>query len=322
MEEQVRRSRWPWLAGAIVVVIGLALAYALIRGSQPSEGDLTVPTFSFAPSPSEIARASRSPTASATPRPEELLAAGDIGACDRQADDAVARLAAELPGQIALLGDIAYQHGSAQEFADCFDPPWGPLRDRLRPVPGNHEYETAGASGYFDYFGADAGTAGDGWYSYDVGTWHVIALNSECGVVGCDPGSAQFRWLTSDLRDHPAACTLAYWHHPRYSSGLHGDQTSTEPLWRALVNADADVILNGHDHSYERQLHGDVREFVVGTGGRSLYAFDQEPSAATEERNNTVYGLLWLTLREGGYDWRFVSLGSSGYADTGTGDCH
>jgi alkaline phosphatase len=252
-----------------------------------------------------------------------MLAVGDIGHCDGQADDAVAELARALPGQVAILGDIAYPDGSAQDFADCFDPAWGAIKDRLRPVPGNHEYDTNGAAAYFDYFADAAGRADEGWYSFDHGDWHVVALNTNCSETGgCGPDSPQLAWLRADLRDNPAECTVALMHHPRFSTGRHGDTDAVDPLWDALAAAGADLVLAGHDHSYER-LRGDgMRSFVVGTGGRSLYQFFRPPSSRTEERQDSSYGLLWLALGDGSYEWRFISVSAGGYTDTGRATCH
>jgi hypothetical protein len=252
---------------------------------------------------------------------EVLLAVGDIGSCESEADDAVAELASGLPGTIALLGDIAYEDGSAADFRNCFEPAWGPMRARFHPVPGNHEYETRDASGYFDWFGAAAGTPGQGWYSFELGGWHLVALNSNCGPAGgCDAGSAQLAWLESDLAAHSSACLLAMWHHPRYSSGRHGSD-ALDPLWDALVAQGLDVALTAHDHSYERLAADGAREFVVGTGGRSLYALEHGPLLQTEVRHAGSYGLLWMALGEGSYEWEFLSLGVPGFSDTGSGDC-
>ena len=253
-----------------------------------------------------------------------LLAAGDIGSCNSDADEAVAALAGRLPGTIGLLGDIAYDDGSLAEYKACFDPAWGSVRSRIRPAPGNHEYQTPNATGYFSYFGAVAGTPGEGWYSYDLGTWHVVVLNSNCEEVGgCGNGSPQVSWLAADLAAHPAMCTLAYWHHPRYSSGHHGSDQLTEPLWRALADAGADVVLQGHDHDYERLAPVDgIRSFVVGTGGRSLYDWRALPGPFTELRDNTSYGLLALELDDGAYRWQFVPIPGDSLNDAGSGTCH
>jgi len=264
------------------------------------------------------------PLPSVEPGANVLLAVGDIGSCDGTHDEDVASLAAGIPGTIALLGDIAYPDGSASDYADCFDRAWGPMLARIRPAPGNHDYQTTDATGYFAEFGAAAGTPGEGWYSYELGTWHVVVLNSNCDFVGgCDEGSPQLNWLEADLEAHPSTCTLAYWHHPRVSSGRHGDDTRTDALWRALAGAGADVVLAGHDHDYERIGPTDtMRSFVVGTGGRSLYEFPSPAGPRTEWRANDSYGLLTLTLHDAGFDWRFVPAAGSPLIDAGTAACH
>ena len=264
------------------------------------------------------------PRLSFAPSATVLLAVGDIGSCNSDADEAVAGLAARLPGTIALLGDIVYENGSPSDYAACFDPAWGALRPRNRPAPGNHDYETADASGYFSYFGAAAGSPGAGWYSYELGEWHMIVLNSNCDAVGgCGDGSPQLAWLQADLRAHPVACTLAYWHHPLISSGRHGSDTRTDPLWRALAAAGADVVLVGHDHDYERFAPVDgIRSFVVGTGGRSLYELTRLPDRRTELRANDSYGLLLLELRNADYGWRFVPIPDDSLSDSGSAACH
>jgi hypothetical protein len=255
-----------------------------------------------------------------------LLAVGDVASCDGTNDDDVAWLAAHLPGAIAMLGDIAYPDGSAANFAECFDPSWAPLLPRIHPVPGNHEYLTADAAPYFARFGAAAGKPGEGWYSYDLADWHIIALNSNCEFVGgCGKGSAQLTWLEADLRAHPAACTLAYWHHAPHSSGLHEDDDPglTADMWDALAAANADVQLAGHDHDYEQVAPIDgIRSFVVGTGGRSLYPFEHPAGSQTEDREDDAYGLLMLTLRASAYDWRFVPAIGSTLVDAGTAECY
>lgn len=231
-------------------------------------------------------------------------------------------LAAVLP-----LGDLQYEDGAAAKFAQAYDPTWGRLRGVTRPVPGNHEYGSAGAAPYFDYFGSAAGPRGLGYYSYDVGSWHLVALNSNCAEVPCAAGSAQERWLRADLAASSADCTLAYFHHPRFASGK-APRDSVRPLWQALQDDGADVLLVGHEHNYERFARQDVdgrataegmRQFVVGTGGKSLYV---PPSVAanSEIRSSSAYGVLLLTLRDGGYDWRFA--GTRGESvDAGSEPC-
>ena len=261
-----------------------------------------------------------------------LAAAGDIADCKPGAE-ITAGLLDGLPGTVAVLGDTAYQNGTPDEFARCYEPTWGRHKARTRPAVGNHEYGTPGAAGYFAYFGAAAGEAGKGWYSYDLGAWHVVALNSNCSHVGgCQAGSEQERWLRADLAANGAECTLAYMHHPRFSSAsVHGDSPALEPLWRALEEDRAELVLAGHDHDYERfapqtaagalDVGRGVRQFVVGTGGRPLYSFGT-PEPNSEARDNTTWGVLHLRLRDGSYDWRFVGRPGSSFADAGTGTCH
>jgi len=299
------RTRSTSAAVALAVIIGAALLFTSHATSErPYRSPGPLPTFA--------------------PDAAVLLAVGDIGTCNDTNDDAVAGLAARLPGTIALLGDIVYPDGGISDYEKCFDPAWGPLRARLRPAQGNHDYESSDASGYYDYFGAGVGTPGEGWYSYDLGTWHIVVLNSDCsGVGGCDDGSPQMAWLKADLLAHPALCTLAYWHHPRYSSGQHGDEPMMEPFWQALAAAGADLVLSGHDHDYERlaPVNG-IRSFVVGTGGHSLYDFTAPPDAHTEVRADDSYGLLALTLGVGRYSWQFVPIPGDVLNDSGTDTCH
>lgn len=289
--------------------------------------------------PTEIPTATPSSTPSLTPTPTPTglvvtaWAVGDIASCDNDNDEHTAQLLDGQPGLILLLGDTTYPEGRDQEFANCFQPTWGRHKDRIRPAVGNHEYLTNGAGPYYDYFGAAAGEAGKGYYSYDYGAWHMVVLNSNCDFVGgCQAGSAQEQWLRADLAATTAACTAAYWHHPRFSSSDHGNDPRMTDFWQALHDFNADLVLVGHDHSYERfgpQTAGGaadaargLRQFVVGTGGRSLYAIVRTPEANSEAHNDKVYGVLRLTLRPAGYDWAFVPVAGQTYSDTGSEVCH
>jgi hypothetical protein len=278
---------------------------------------------------------SPSPGAAGPPAPPApvLLAAGDIGSCDSRGDEATAALLDRLPGSIATLGDQAYPDGSAADFRACYAPSWGRHRARTRPAAGNHEYHGGNAAPYFAYFGAAAGDASRGYYSYDLGAWHVVVVNSNCSAVGgCQAGAPQERWLRVDLAAHPAACTLAYWHHPLFTSGAeHVGLTAMRPVFQALYDAGAEIVLSGHNHNYERfapqtpQGVADptrgIRQFVVGTGGASHYRFG--PAMPNSEvRDGTAYGVLRLVLRERGYDWRFVPAEGAAFTDSGTGSCH
>jgi hypothetical protein len=261
-----------------------------------------------------------------------VLAAGDVTSCDSTGSEATGQLIESRPGSVLALGDLAYSSGTADQFQNCYDPVWGSFKDRTFPVPGNHEYNTSGAAGYYAYFGAAAGDPAKGYYSYDLGSWHIVALNSNCEAIGgCDAGSPQEQWLRADLAVHPAACTLAYMHYPLYSSGLHGDNPVVRPLWQALHDNHAEIVLAGHDHDYERfapqdadgnlDQNGGIREFVVGTGGRSHYDMGA-PEPNSEIRDNQTYGVLELTLRPDGYDWTFLPADGGSFTDSGSGACH
>jgi alkaline phosphatase len=310
------RARTLLLAAVAILLVGIA-AFFLFRQYLP----VKQPGLELPSSLPSFVQPSGQASGSPGPAAKTLVAVGDIGSCNSQADEAVAQLVDRLGGAIASLGDTVYETGSDQEFAQCFAPAWGPMKSRIHPAVGNHEYETDGAAGYYDYFGSAAGGRGQGWYSYDLGGWHVVVLNSNCELVGCGAGSPQLAWLRQDLSKADASCLMAYWHHPRWSSGRHGSNAFVQPFWSQLERAGVDVILNGHDHDYERISVDGVREFVVGTGGRSLYAWPGRPLATTQTRSNQAYGALWMELQPGGYLWRYVALGGSGFTDAGSGSC-
>jgi acid phosphatase type 7 len=228
------------------------------------------------------------------------------------------------------LGDNQYEIGAVDQYQASYDPTWGRLKAITRPVPGNHEYASPGAAPYYAYFGAAAGDPARGYLSYDLGNWHLIALNSNC-IGGCGPGSAQEQWLAADLAAHPGVCTLAYWHHPLFSSGLHGNDATSNAFWQTLYAAGADVILNGHDHLYERfapqspaavadPVRG-IRQFTVGTGGKNLTGIGTV-RANSEVRLGSAFGVLELTLHPIGYSWRFLSTSGGAVLDQGATLCH
>ena len=262
-----------------------------------------------------------------------LVGAGDIADCrDLSGGEATAKLLEAIPGTVMAVGDLAYPDGTPENFA-CYDKTWGRVKSRTRPAPGNHEFHSVGATYYFQYFGAAAGEPSKGYYSYELARWHIVVLNSECiEVGGCGDGSPQRDWLHSDLAAHPAACTLAYFHKPLFSSGgAHGDDLSVKPLWDALYAANADLIVSGHDHDYERFAPQDangkpdvtrgIREFVVGTGGKNHRPFG-DPHANSEVRNADAFGVLKLTLRADAYDWQFIPEEGKSFTDSGSGTCH
>ncbi|TAH48454.1 MAG: DNRLRE domain-containing protein [Chloroflexota bacterium] len=303
--------------------------------ATPTDTATITPTETATPTPTETA--TPTPTETATPTPTHtstpidtspvFVGAGDIASCSNDEDEATAKLLDGIEGTVFTLGDIAYPDGSAQEFADCYHPTWGRHRARTRPVPGNHEYHTVGAAGYYEYFGS-AGAPPDGYYSYDLGSWHIIALNSEIPV---EAGSAQEQWLRADLAAHSNTCTLAYFHRPLFSSNNHGNTEKMRPLWQALYDHNAELVLGGHDHGYERfapqspmgvadPLRG-IQEFVVGTGGRSHYSrWNVQPNS--QVRNSDTYGVLKLTLHPTSYDWQFIPVAGMTFTDSGSHTCH
>jgi 3',5'-cyclic AMP phosphodiesterase CpdA len=261
--------------------------------------------------------------------PVVFVGAGDIASCYDDNDEATARLLDGIEGTVFTLGDNAYDSGSAHSFGFCYDPTWGRHRERTRPTPGNHDYYTPGAEGYFLYFGEAAGDPARGYYAYDLGAWRIIALNTNCTEVdGCGEGSAQMDWLAAELAANPARCTLAYGHHPMYSSGKHGDEVGLTAMWDLLDRAGVDVMLGGHDHIYERFAPQDawgnadpegMRQFVVGTGGAPLYEVGQHQNS--EASSDEAFGVLKLTLHEDQYDWEFVPIEGMSFTDAGSATC-
>jgi hypothetical protein len=259
-----------------------------------------------------------------------LVGAGDVARCGSDGDEATARLLDAIEGTVFTAGDNAYERGTAAAFRDCYGPTWGRHLDRTLPAAGNHDWDTTGAAGYRDWFGARAGPDGRTWYATDVGTWRVIVLDSNCAMVGgCGDGSAQLGWLLDELSTRPARCTVAIWHHPRFSSGAHGSDGRPEAFWRALHVAGAEIVVNGHDHDYERFAPQDpagratesgIRQFVVGTGGTELRSFGR-PIANSEVRDASTHGVLRLVLRPDRYEWQFVPVAGGDFRDEGGGTC-
>jgi hypothetical protein len=256
-----------------------------------------------------------------------LVGAGDIGECGSPGPGLTAGLIAPLEGTVFTTGDNAYPSGTTDDFAKCYAPTWGAFRARTRPTAGNHEYYTLNAAPYYAYFGDLAGPAGLGYYSYTVGAWHVIALNTN---IASGAGSAQEQWLRADLQANPAPCTMAYWHHPLYSSGPHGNDPQARALWAALYEFKADVVLTGHDHDYERFAPQDafgrldqgrgIREFVVGTGGASNYKA-VGLAANSEVQDSGGWGVLRLTLKARSYEWQFLPVPGYAFRDSGSALC-
>jgi len=267
------------------------------------------------------------PTPTPTPTLAEgsvtFVGAGDISDCNNDNDELTAQLLDAIPGTVFTTGDNVYESGTSEQFANCYDPTWGRHKDRTKPIPGNHDYRTSDAAPYFQYFNNVPS-----YYAYDLGSWRIYALNSEIDVSEV---SAQVIWLQADLLANPRQCVLAYWHKPRWSSGdNHGSNPDMQTLWQIFYASGAEVVLNGHEHNYERfapmNPAGEadplgLREFVVGTGGRDLYNFGAI-LPASEARDDTSYGVLKLTLRSTGYDWQFVPASGSTFTDSGSTECH
>jgi acid phosphatase type 7 len=314
------------------LVLRSLLAAALFAGActAGNESSLTEPGAPPPPAPG----VTPPPAPGATPPPAPgpalavLIGAGDIANCGNSNDEATARLLDQNDGVVFTAGDNAYDDGSVQDFQQCYTPTWGRHLGRTRPSPGNHDYDTSGAAPYYAYFGSNAGPAGLGYYSYDLAGWHIVSLNSNIAAAS---GSPQYEWLRADLTSNKTACAAAYWHHPVFSSGDHGNNSLMRAIWRLLDDNGVDVIINAHDHDYERfglqnadgladPARG-VRQFVVGTGGKSLRAFKSiQPNS--EVRDASTYGVFKLTVRTAGYDWEFIPVAGGSFRDSGTGTCN
>jgi len=269
----------------------------------------------------------------AAPPPEQtavMVGAGDIAGCGFSGDNTTASMIEQIPGTVFTLGDNVYPDGTAQQFADCYADSWGRFKDRTHPAPGNHDYNTPGATGYFGYFGAAAGDPRKGWYTFDVGAWRVYVLNSDCDQVGgCNAGSAQEVWLKSQLAADPHRCVAAIWHHPRFSS--RADDTRLAAFWQDLYDARAELVLSGHDHDYERfapldpqgqpDVSRGIREIVAGTGGVGHNTFGTI-KPGSEVRNDDTLGILKLTLTSTAYTWDFIPVPGKTFTDHGGDTCH
>ena len=267
-----------------------------------------------------------------------FVGAGDIAECPTQGDEQTAELIDEVVADhpdavVFTTGDNAYDGGSLEEYEACYGPSWGRHKDRTHPAVGNHDFRQTKAAGYSEYWGDAAGPFDLYYYSYDLGDWHVVVLNSECHRVGCEFDSGdgdQVEWLEADLEASAARCTIAIWHHPRWSSGRYGTDEEYDTFWRVLYDHGAEIVLNGHEHLYERfeplNPDGDVDEargihqFTVGTGGANLRRFHEieRHSAA----RSSEHGILQLTLEGDGFDWEFVPVEGASFADSGSGSCH
>ena len=298
---------------------------------SPTETQTPTPTATETPVPTET------PTTTPTSVPVTLIGAGDISYCgpdwigDENTAEVLARLIEQHPNAaIFTAGDNSQGEGTRAEYRNCFDPSWGRFKDRIRPAPGNHDYVTEGAAPYYEYFGAAAGEPGKGYYSYDLGDWHIVVLNSNCNYVACRNDSQQVAWLREDLANSDKKCTLMYWHHPLFTSGPSGNYGAARSFWQAGEDFGVEIVVNGHDHQYERfapQDHGGnatpdgIRQFIVGTGG--AYHRDWgEVQPNSEVRDNRTHGVINFTLYSDRYEWEFVPVAGSTFTDSGSTECH
>ena len=297
--------------------VWVLLAAALIA-SRCGGGSSTPRSVPTAPTPS---------VPGASYPPAVLVGAGDIADCKLPGSEATARLLDRFGGTVFTAGDNAYPSGSAIDYRNCYEPTWGRHLSRTQPIPGNHEYEQPNGAPYYEYFGSRAGPAFIGFYSYDLGAWHVVALNSETAMQA---GSEQAEWLRQDLSSSNRRCTVAIIHRPLFSSGEHGDNPDTRGIWNILYEFGAEIVVTGHDHGYERfapqapdgrvdALRG-IREFVVGTGGSGTRRF--MATKPNSESRGSVWGVLALTLSDGSFNWEFVPVEGASFRDIGLGQCH
>ena len=272
-----------------------------------------------------------STSSQAQPEPAVLVGAGDIARCsESNMAKETAKLLDRIPGTVFTAGDNAYPSGTLRDYAECYHASWGRHRARTRPTLGNHDYKTPDAAPYFQYFSDTAGPAGKGYYSYKLGAWHIVSLNSNLAAKSWGP--AQEKWLRGNLGAISTECVLAYWHHPRFSSvtgGRSGGNVYLSSLFQVLYKHGVSVLLSGHDHIYERFAPQDpdgalaangIRQFVVGTGGDSFYKI-RSVTRNSEVRSENSYGVLKLTLRAKSYDWEFVPIAGHTFRDTGTSSC-
>lgn len=337
------RSRWTWRARPVLAVVVLVMACGPTPAAVLPSGDSPRSPDASGEAVSPVPTAATSPTQSLIPIEDPvLLAAGDIAGCSYDGDAATAEILTRYPDAIVqTLGDNAYNSGTTRQFK-CYDETWGVALDRTRPILGGHDYFTPGAAGYFEYFadvlapfGPSATDPTMGWYAYDLGTWRVIVLNSICQEVagGCDRDSPQVAWLRADLEAKKPDCSLAVIHNPRFSSGRKGNEPEVQPFWEALYGAGAELVLSADNHAYERlapmnpdgarDVAAGIRQFVVGTGGRSHYKFSEgEMHPNTETGNDETFGLLKLTLHPDAYSWEFLPEAGKTYTDTGSEECH
>ena len=316
-----------WLAGCIPIT-------ELI----PTETIVPTSTFTISPTstitptstPTQTLTPTTSPTITATPTPVTLAAVADIAICGQESDDQTAALIADWNAEIIIAGDANNEDGTLWQYQNCFEPSWGQYFDKIHTVAGNHDYYSDPINNYYTYFGDRAGEAGKGYYSFDLGDWHIVGLNSNCGYVPCGASSEQVAWLKQDLAENQDRCTLAFWHVPRWNSGPAKHANWVQPFWYELYKGGAEIVINGHDHHYERTGKIDAEglpdkqngliEFIVGTGGAGHY-YLEDAFAFSEKMIFGEFGVLKLTLEPERFQWQFISIENE-VLDEGESDCH
>ena len=331
---QKRLLKFCWL----VLIGGWLSACSAVRAPLPSSTPSPLPptpasspTLTAAPRPTATPAPKVTSSSTPTPQPVTLIGAGDISICGQTGDDETAAILARYPqAAIFTTGDNLNEDVTLALYDQCFGPSWGQYLERIRPAAGNHDLPTYTASDYYTYFGSQAGEPGQGYYSYPLGDWHVVVLNSNCNRIDCGPDSAQLTWLRADLEANPSRCTLAYWHHPRFTSGLSGGGALYN-FWDILYQHGVEIVINGHDHDYERfapqnplgesDPQNGIRQFVVGIGGASLRPWGFL-TTNSEVFDSSTYGVLKLELASDRYSWELIPVGNQPVLDSGSTLCH
>lgn len=330
-ETENQKQAKPVEAVATKTPVAKTKVAAMVKTKPPLK-----PTATAAPTNTPTAAPTKARIAPAKDTPAILIGAADISVCgqtgDQQTADLIQRLLKQYPkARIFTAGDNAQSNGEMFEYEDCYQNTWGRFKQRIRPSPGNHDWQTDQGRPYFTYFGKAAGEYGLGYYSYNLGGWHIVSLNSNCDSVNCGPESLQGQWLHADLKKNKSACTLLYWHHPLFDSGIEEISHAGLDFWRTASQYHAEVVVNGHDHHYERfaplDANGDedrehgIRPFIVGTGGAWLFETGA-PLPITEARDNQTLGVIVFSLYPDRYEWQFVPVKGGTFTDAGSGTCH
>lgn len=322
------------MIGLLFLITACTLSTTQVQPRTTEVATTLPPSQTIRPIFTPVSSSTPTPTSTISPTPSItpifLSGAGDISICGQDGDDLTAAILEVIPGTIFTLGDNSNEAGRMIEYQRCFGPAWGKFLDRIRPSAGNHDYVTPGAPNYYAYFGASAGEPGKGYYSYDLGNWHIVVLNSNCGDVACGRDSKQIQWLKEDLKAHSTLCTAAYWHHPLWTSYDGGESRTLIPIWEVLYENGVDLVMNGDEHFYERfqplnplgtpdPARG-IRQFTISTGG-AYFRYFEKPHPLSETQITGQFGIMKFTLQEAEYSWEFINT-SGEILDQGSANCH